>query len=109
MQVNALVCPQCFAPLTPAAALSVCRYCGASLAIHGAPAVAPLQSGALFLEDCGPNKIGIIKVLRENLKLGLREAKELSDRAPCVVGEALDPTQRDALRLALIKAQARVR
>ena len=113
MQVSSLQCPRCFAPIDPASAqVSTCRYCGTTLAIQGAaPIMAPLTAppGALFIESAGSNFIGVIKVVRENTGLGLREAKELCDRIPCAVAQGMDPAKLDRFRRELINAGARVR
>ena len=110
MNAQELRCPACFAPIAAVdGALSKCRYCGATIAIHGVPARAPLVpagqpiDSAIVLEDVGPNKIEVIRVVREHLGSGLREAKELVERAPCVIadwpGQSLRLVQfRDALR-----------
>jgi len=39
----------------------------------------------LVLEDAGPNKIGVIKVVRELTGFGLKDAKDLVDGAPKTV------------------------
>ena len=40
------------------------------------------------LTDCGPNKVKVIKVVREITGLGLKEAKDLVDGAPKTLKEA---------------------
>ena len=39
------------------------------------------------LSEIGPNKINVIKVVRELTSLGLREAKELVESAPTAIAE----------------------
>lgn len=113
MQVSALQCPRCFAPVAPVSGpVSVCRYCGTTLAIQGAapvmaPLVAPVQG--VFLESAGDNVIHVIKVVREHTGLGLKESKDLVDRAPCVVAEWNDPPRLERFRQDLVRAGARVR
>jgi len=41
---------------------------------------------SVFLDDCGPNKIGVIKEIRNLTNLGLREAKDLADIATPYAG-----------------------
>lgn len=41
----------------------------------------------VFLKEVGPNKINIIKIVREITGLGLSEAKAVVDKAPGVVKE----------------------
>ena len=43
----------------------------------------------LVLKEIGPNKINVIKTVRELTSLGLREAKELVEAAPTTVKESL--------------------
>lgn len=40
------------------------------------------------LTECGPNKVKVIKVVREITGLGLKEAKDLVDGAPKMLKEA---------------------
>ena len=42
------------------------------------------------LAEVGPNKVKVIKVVREATGLGLKEAKELVDGAPKVIKEAAE-------------------
>jgi len=63
----------------------------------------------VFLEDASANKIAVIKVLREHLNLGLKEAKDLAESAPCVVLESDDAVRLERLKEALVKAGATVR
>ncbi len=43
----------------------------------------------LILKEIGPNKINVIKTVRELTSLGLREAKELVEAAPATVKESI--------------------
>jgi large subunit ribosomal protein L7/L12 len=52
------------------------------------------------LTSNGPNRIHVIKALREHLAIGLVEAKEFTDRVPCEVGEFRDMDIHTALLLA---------
>ena len=63
----------------------------------------------LWLCSCGDRKIVVIKTLREYLQLGLKEAKELADSAPCrIEAEGMNFVTVNALHKALIDAGARV-
>ena len=44
----------------------------------------------VILKEIGPNKINVIKAVREFTTLGLREAKSLVDTAPQVVKEGMN-------------------
>ena len=39
----------------------------------------------LYLENIGPNKFDVIKVVKEITGLGIKESKDLVDSAPCVI------------------------
>ncbi len=43
----------------------------------------------LYLVEAGPNKIAVIKTIREVTSLGLKEAKDLVEGAPKIVCEAM--------------------
>jgi ribosomal protein L7/L12 len=76
----------------------------------GTPYRAPEPGGAgVFLEAHGPNKIQVIKVVIDHTRCGLKDAKDLVESAPCVVGGGLDSTTTAHLRDALVAAGARVR
>ena len=50
------------------------------------------------LTEVGPNKVKVIKVVREATGLGLKDAKALVDSAPKVVKEALDKAAANELK-----------
>ena len=50
------------------------------------------------LTDVGPNKVKVIKVVRELTGLGLKEAKEAVDNAPKVVKEAISKEEAEAIK-----------
>lgn len=52
-----------------------------------APAEEEKTEFTVFLKEVGPNKINIIKIVREVTGLGLSEAKAVVDKAPGVVKE----------------------
>jgi large subunit ribosomal protein L7/L12 len=78
------------------------------VALMSAPVGRAVVRG-LFLEDAGPNKIMVIKVIREHTGLGLADSKNLVDRAPCDLVDWTDPERVGAFREALAGAGARVR
>ena len=49
------------------------------------------------LKSIGPNKIAVIKVVRELTGLGLKEAKEMVDNAPKVIKEAVSKDDAEAM------------
>ena len=60
------------------------------------------------LTDVGPNKVKVIKVVREVTGLGLKEAKDLVDNAPKVVKEAADKAGAEDLKKRLEDEGAKV-
>ena len=62
----------------------------------------------LELTDGGANKIAVIKVVKEALGLGLKEAKDLVDGAPKMVKEGMKKEDAEALKKSLEEAGAKV-
>ena len=58
------------------------------------------------LTEIGPNKIAVIKVVREVTGLGLKEAKDLVDAAPKAVKEGANEDEANALKAKLEEAGA---
>ena len=57
------------------------------------------------LQDIGPNKINVIKAVREVTALGLREAKELVESAPARVKEAVAKDEAEGIKAKLEEAE----
>ena len=60
----------------------------------------------VMLQDIGPNKINVIKAVRELTSLGLREAKELVESAPARVKEGIAKDEADSVKAKLEEAGA---
>ena len=60
------------------------------------------------LTEVGPNKVKVIKVVREVTGLGLKEAKEVVDSAPKMVKEAASKEEADDLKAKLEAEGAKV-
>ena len=60
------------------------------------------------LTEVGPNKVKVIKVVRELTGLGLKEAKELVDGAPKVVKEAVSKAEAEEIKTKLEEQGAEV-
>ncbi len=60
----------------------------------------------VVLKEIGGKKIGVIKAVRAATGLGLKEAKDLVESAPCDVKTALPKDEADALKAALEEAGA---
>ncbi len=58
------------------------------------------------LQEIGPNKIQVIKAVREVTTLGLKEAKDLVESAPAAVKEAIPKDEADSLKDKLEEAGA---
>jgi len=74
----------------------------------GAEEVEEKSAFNVELKATGDQKIAVIKVLREALGLGLKEAKDLADAAPKIVKEGADKTAADELKKKLEEAGATV-
>ena len=58
------------------------------------------------IKEIGPNKINVIKAVREVTSLGLREAKELVEAAPTQVKDAVVKDEADSIKAKLEEAGA---
>src|SRR4051812_35592238 len=64
----------------------------------GAPAEDAKSTMDVELTDGGANKIAVIKVVKEALALGLKEAKDLVDAAPSMLKQGMKKEEADALK-----------
>jgi len=74
----------------------------------GAPAAEEKTSFDVVLKDAGANKLNVVKVVKAQTGLGLKEAKELVDGAPSVVKEGLPKADAEGLKKELEEAGAQV-
>ena len=77
----------------------------------GASAAAPVEEQTEFtatLTEIGPNKIPVIKVVRELTGLGLKEAKDLVDASPKAVKEGVARDEAEKIKAALEEQGAKV-
>lgn len=82
---------------------------GAAPAAEGAAAADEEQTEfEVSLQDIGPNKINVIKAVREVTALGLREAKELVESAPARVKESVNRDEANSIKEKLEEAGAKV-
>jgi large subunit ribosomal protein L7/L12 len=70
----------------------------AGAAVAAAPAAEEKTEFTVVLTAAGPNKINVIKAVREVTSLGLKEAKDLVDGAPKAVKEGIGKDEAEALR-----------
>ena len=62
----------------------------------------------VILKAAGPNKLAVVKLVKELTSLGLKEAKELVDAAPKPVKEAVTKDEAEGLKKSLEEAGAEV-
>jgi large subunit ribosomal protein L7/L12 len=60
----------------------------------------------VILVSAGQSKLGVVKAVKESMGLGLKEAKEIVDKAPVVVAENVSKAEAEALKAALEEAGA---
>jgi large subunit ribosomal protein L7/L12 len=94
------------APVAVAAAPAA----GGAAAGGAAPAAGGEEQSefSAVLTEVGPNKIPVIKVVRELTGLGLKEAKDLVDAAPKPVKEGIAKDEADKIKAALEEQGAKV-
>ena len=81
---------------------------GGGEAAGGAAATEEQTEFSAVLAEVGPNKIPVIKVVRELTGLGLKEAKDLVDAAPKAVKEGVAKEEAEAVKAKLAEAGAAV-
>ncbi|MCD8237639.1 MAG: 50S ribosomal protein L7/L12 [Prevotellaceae bacterium] len=74
----------------------------------GEAAVEEKTSFDVVLKSAGAAKLQVVKAVKESCGLGLKEAKDLVDAAPCNVKEGVDKATAEALKTALEGAGAEV-
>jgi large subunit ribosomal protein L7/L12 len=98
--------------VTAAAPVAVAAAPGAGAAAGdgGATAAATEEQTefSAVLAEVGPNKIPVIKVVRELTGLGLKEAKDLVDAAPKPVKEGVAKDEAEKIKAALEEQGAKV-
>ena len=60
----------------------------------------------VVLKEAGPNKIAVIKVVRDATGLGLKEAKDLVDGAPKTIKENVEKGEAEELKTKFTEAGA---
>ena len=81
---------------------------GGGEAAGGTAATEEQTEFSAVLAEVGPNKIPVIKVVRELTGLGLKEAKDLVDAAPKPVKEGIAKDEADKIKAALEEQGAKV-
>jgi large subunit ribosomal protein L7/L12 len=81
---------------------------GGGAAAEAAPAVEEQTEFTATITEIGPNKIPVIKVVRELTGLGLKEAKDLVDATPKAVKEGVTKDEAEKIKTALEAQGAKV-
>ena len=74
----------------------------------GAAAVAEKTNFDVVLKAAGPNKLQIVKLVKELTGLGLKEAKDVVDGAPKTIKEGLPKDEAENLKKTLVEAGAEI-
>ena len=80
----------------------------APVAGAGAAAAEEKSSFNVVLKEAGANKIQVIKVVRDAIGLGLKEAKELVDGAPKTLKENVSKAEAEELKAKLEEGGATI-
>lgn len=88
--------------IEPAAAVVVAGGGG------GAEAAAEQTEFDVILKDAGPNKLAVVKLVKDLTGLGLKEAKELVDKAPSTLKSAVSKDEASGLKKSIEEAGAAV-
>ena len=94
--------------IEPAAAGAVMVAGPAAGGADGGEAAAEKTSFDVILKACGPNKLAIVKLVKDLTGLGLKEAKDLVDAAPKAVKEGVAKDEAEGLKKSLEEAGAEV-
>jgi large subunit ribosomal protein L7/L12 len=92
----------------PVAVAGVAAPAAGGAPAAGAEAAEEQTEFSAVLSEVGPNKIPVIKVVRELTGLGLKEAKDLVDAAPKPVKEGVAKDEADKIKAALEEQGAKV-
>lgn len=95
--------------VSAAAAVAVAAPAGG--AAPAAEAAAPVEEQTEFdavLTEVGPNKINVIKVVRELTGLGLKEAKAVVDEAPKPIKEGVSKEEAEKIAAKMAEVGAKV-
>ncbi len=88
--------------------VSATAVAAAGPAASGAAAAEEKSSFVVELTDGGATKIAVIKVVKEALALGLKDAKDKVDAAPSVLSESMKKEEAEALKAAIEAAGGKV-
>ncbi len=90
------------------AAAPVAMMAGPAAAGAAAPAAAEKTEFDVIIKSAGDKKIQVIKVIREITGLGLKEAKDLVDKAGSTVKTGVSKDESEAIKAKLVEQGAEV-
>jgi large subunit ribosomal protein L7/L12 len=93
--------------IEPAAA-AVAVAAGPAAGAGEAAAAEEKTSFDVVLKEAGAQKLQVVKAVKEQTGLGLKEAKDIVDAAPATVKEGVDKATAEALKKALEEVGAEV-
>jgi large subunit ribosomal protein L7/L12 len=94
--------------VTAAAPVAAPAAGGGAAAAEAAPVAEEQTEFTATIVEIGPNKIPVIKVVRELTGLGLKEAKDLVDATPKAVKESVARDEAEKIKAALEEVGAKV-
>ncbi|HOV92483.1 MAG TPA: 50S ribosomal protein L7/L12 [Candidatus Kapabacteria bacterium] len=77
-------------------------------AVEAAPAAEEQTEFSVELTEIGPNKLNVIKVIRELTQLGLKDAKDLVEAAPKMVKESVSKAEAEEMKKKIEETGAKV-
>ncbi len=94
--------------VSAAAAVATAAPAGAAPVAEAAAPVEEKTEFDAILSEIGPNKINVIKVVREITGLGLKEAKAVVDGAPAPIKEAVSKEEAESIAKKMEEVGAKV-
>src|SRR4029077_20671007 len=94
--------------VTAAAPVALAAGAGGGAAAAAAPVEEQTEFTVTLKEYPADKKVTVIKVIRELTGLGLKEAKDLTERAPSTVKEAVSKADSETMKKKLEDAGAKV-
>jgi large subunit ribosomal protein L7/L12 len=94
--------------IEPAAAAAPVMMAGGSASSGGGEAGAEKTEFDVILKFGGPNKLQVVKLVKELTGNGLKESKDLVDAAPSTLKEGVSKDEAEGLRKSLEEAGAEV-
>jgi len=94
--------------IEPAAAAAPVMVAGGAAAGGGGEAAAEKTEFDVILKFGGPNKLAVVKLVKELTGNGLKESKDLVDAAPSTLKEAVSKDEAEGLKKSLEEAGAEV-